>query len=153
MHPSPVGNSACACVETYQGGYDHQDTGSLHLVGYDLFGGVSLIRPQWRKLVGSLLLTALCGFAYGWKERDENPPPIITIEKEPPETRLLKKGRDDEAAKTILDSIKDERKDYGKYQDLATVYYAHAAKDPANREKWIVQASSYVDKSVSLAPS
>jgi len=124
------------------------------LCGYDLFGGVSLIRPQWRKLwVSSLLLTALCGFAYGWKERDENPPPIITIEKEPPETRLLKKGRYDEAAKAILDSIKDERKDFRKYQDLATVYYARAAKDPANREKWIVQASSYVDKSVTLAPN
>jgi hypothetical protein len=124
------------------------------LVGYDLFGGVSLIRPQWRKLwVSSLLLTALCGFAYGWKEREENPPPIITVGREPPEVRLLKKGRYDEAAKTILDSIRDERKDYRKYQDLATVYFARAAKDPANREKWIVQASSYVDKSVSLAPS
>ena len=74
-----------------------------------------MIRPQWRKLwVGSLFLTALCGFAYGWKERDENPPPIITIEKEPPEIRLLKKGRYDEAAKAILDSIKDERKDFRK---------------------------------------
>ena len=113
-----------------------------------------MIRPQWRKLwVSSLLLTALCGFAYGWKEREENPSPIITIGKKSPEIRLLKKGRYDEAAKTILDSIKDERKDYRKYQDLATVYFARAAQDPANREKWIVQASSYVDKSVSLAPS
>lgn len=113
-----------------------------------------MIRPQWRKLwVSSLFLTALCAFAYGWKERDENPPPIITIEKEPPETRLLKKGRYDEAAKAILDSIKDERKDYGKYQELATVYYIRATKEPENREKWIVQALSYVDKSVSLAPS
>lgn len=113
-----------------------------------------MIRPQWRKLwVTSLLLTALCGFSYGWKEREENPPPIITIGKEPPETRLLKKGSYDEAAEAILHSIKDERKDYRRYLDLATVYYARAAKDPANREKWIVQASSYVAKSVSLAPS
>ena len=113
-----------------------------------------MIRPQWRKLwVSSLLLTALCGFAYGWKEREENPPPIITIGKEPPETRLLKQGRYDEAAKAILDSIKDEKKDYRRYQDLATVYYARAGRDSANRERWIGQASSYVDKSVSLAPS
>ena len=113
-----------------------------------------MIKPQWRKLwVSSLLLTALCGFAYGWKVREENPPPIITREKEPPEYRLLKKGRYDEAAKTILDSIKGDRKDYLRYQEVATIYYARATKDPANREKWIEQASSYVDKSVSLAPS
>jgi len=123
-------------------------------MGYDLFGGVSLIRPQWHKLwIISLLLTALFGFAYGWNQREENPPHIITREKEPPEYRLLKKGRYDEAAKAILDSIKDERKDYRRYQDVATVYYARAAKDPANREKWIDQASSYVDRSVSLAPT
>jgi tetratricopeptide (TPR) repeat protein len=122
--------------------------------GYDLFGGVSLIKTHWCRLwISSLLLTALFGFAYGWKQREENPPPIITIGKEPPEYRLLKKGRYDEAAKAILDSIKDERRDYMKYQDLATVYYARAAKDPANREKWIEQASSFVDKSVSLAPT
>jgi hypothetical protein len=158
----------CPSLETYQGGYNQEDSGSLLLVvsaglrgrhfrpfvGYDLFGGVSLIRPQWRKLwFSSLLLTALCGFAYGWKEREENPPPIITKGKEPPEYRLLRNGRYDEAVKGILDSIKDERKDYRKYQDLATVYYARAAKDPANREKWIDQASSYVDKSVSVAPT
>jgi hypothetical protein len=113
-----------------------------------------LIRPRWRKLlVSSLMLAAVFGFVYGWKEREENPPPTITIGKEPPETRLLKKGRYDEAAKAILDSIKDERKDYGRYQELATVYYDRAAKDPANREKWIVQASSYIDKGVSLAPA
>jgi hypothetical protein len=104
----------------------------------------ALIRPQWHKLwIISLLLTALFGFAYGWSQREENPPHSITREKEPPEYRLLKKGRYDEAAKTILESIKDERKDYRRYQDVATVYYARAAKDPANREKWIDQASSY----------
>jgi tetratricopeptide (TPR) repeat protein len=115
---------------------------------------VSLIKPQWCKLwTSSLLLTALFGFAYGWKQREENPPRIIRIGKEPPEYRLLKRGRYDEAAKAILDSIKDEKKDYMQYQSVATVYYARAAKDPANREKWIEQASSYVDKSVSLAPN
>jgi hypothetical protein len=113
-----------------------------------------LIKAPWRKLwVSSLVMAALFGFAFGWKQREENPPSIITIGKEPPEYRLLKKGRYDEAAKAILDSIKDERKDYMKYQDVATVYYARAAKDRANREKWFEQASSYVDKSVSLGPS
>lgn len=113
-----------------------------------------MIRPQWRKLwTSSLLLTALFGFAYGWRQREENPSPIIRIGKEPPEYRLLKRGRYDEAAKAILDSIKDEKKDHMQYQSVATVYYARAAKDPANREKWIEQASSYVDKSVSLAPT
>jgi hypothetical protein len=122
--------------------------------GMTLVGGVSLIKLQWRKVwVSSLVLAALFGFAYGWQQREENPPPIITVGKEPPQYRLLKKGRYDEAAKAILDSIKDERNEYMKYREVATVYYARAAKDPANREKWIEQASSYVDKSVSVAPT
>src|SRR5260370_40603392 len=106
LHPKTL---LYARLDPYQEGYNHEGSESLALVGDERCGGVFLIRPQWRKLwVSSLLLTALCGFAYGWKEREENPPPIITIEKEPPETRLLKKGRYDEAAKAILDSIKDE---------------------------------------------
>ena len=113
-----------------------------------------MIKTHWRKLwISSLLLTALFGFAYGWKQRDENPPPLITKGKESPEYRLMKKGRYDEAAKAILESIRDEKKDYMKYQEVATIYYARAVKDPANREKWIEQASSYVDKSVNLAPT
>jgi hypothetical protein len=115
------------------------------------FGGVSLIKKQCRNLwISSLLLVALFSFAYGWKQREENPP-SITIET--PEYKLLKKGRYDDAAKVVLDSIKDEKTDYKKYYDVATVYCTRAAKDPANREKWIEQCSSYVDKSVSLAPT
>lgn len=113
-----------------------------------------MIKPQWRKLwVSSLVLAALFGFTYGWKQREENPLPISRIGKEPPEYRLLKRGRYDEAAKVILDSIKDEKKDYMQYQNVATVYYSRAAKDPANRDKWIEQAAFYVDKSVSIAPT
>ncbi|MGA8224194.1 MAG: hypothetical protein WB780_21285 [Candidatus Acidiferrales bacterium] len=67
--------------------------------------------------------------------------------------RLLKEGRYDEAAKAILDSIKDDKKDYFKYQSVAVVYGARAAKDPSNRDKWADQAALYVDKSVSLAPN
>jgi len=111
---------------------------------------------HWRKLwIGSLVLAALCGFAYGWERRLENPPYVITITtkaEEPPEVRLLKKGRYDEAARAILDSIKDEKKDYFKYQTVAIVYGARAAKDPSNREKWAEEAALYIDKSVSLAP-
>jgi tetratricopeptide (TPR) repeat protein len=99
-------------------------------------------------------LATLCGFIYGWKQRSENPPFIITRKtKEPPEVKLLKKGRYDEAAKAILDSIKDEKKDYFKYQSVAAVYGARAVKDPSNREKWTEQAAFYVGKSVSLAPN
>jgi hypothetical protein len=107
-----------------------------------------------RKLwIGSLLLAALCGFAYGWERRLENPPYVIAIKgEEPPEEKLLKKGRYDEAAKAILDSIKDEKKDYFRYQTVADVYGARASKDPSNRDKWAEQAAFYIDKSVSLAP-
>ena len=98
------------------------------------------------------MLAALCGFAYGWHERSVNPPFVITRKtEEPPEVKLLRKGRYDEAAKAALDSIKDEKKDYFKYYSVAAVYGARAVKDPSNREKWLEQAAFYVDKSVSLA--
>jgi hypothetical protein len=113
-----------------------------------------LFSPGWRKLwIGSLVLAALCGFIYGWKQRSENPPFIVTrTTEEPPELKLLRKGRYDDAAKVILDSIKDEKKDYFKYQSVAAIYAARAAQDPPNREKWTGQAAFYVGKSVSLAP-
>jgi hypothetical protein len=70
---------------------------------------------------------------------------------EPPEVKLLKKGRYDEAANAILDSIKDEKKDSWRYQSVAAVYYARAQNDPANREKWLAEAQNYIDKSISLS--
>jgi len=113
-----------------------------------------LLGPRWRKLwIASLALAALCGFAYGWRERFENPPFVITTKSEEPlETKLLRKGRYDEAAKAVLDSIKDEKKDFRRYQTVAVVYAARAMKDPPNREKWLGQAAFYLEKSVSLAP-
>jgi hypothetical protein len=113
-----------------------------------------LFSPDWRKLwIGSIVLATLCGFTYGWMQRSENPPFIITRKaEEPPEVRLLRRGRYDEAAKATLDSIKDEKKDYFRYQSVAAVYGARAVKDPTNREKWVEQAAFYVGKSVSLAP-
>ena len=113
----------------------------------------SLFSPGWRKLwISSLLLAAPCGFIYGWQRRIENPPFDITIKTEdPPEVKLLRRGHYDEAVKATLDSIKDEKKDYFKYQSVAAVYYARAVKDPSNREKWAAQAAMYVDKSASLA--
>jgi hypothetical protein len=113
-----------------------------------------LFNPDWRKLwIGSLVLAALGGFTYGWKQRSENPPFIITRKaEEPPEVKLLRKGRYDDAARAVLDSIKDEKKDYFKYQSVAAVYGARAVKDPSNREKWAEQAAFYLGKSVSLAP-
>jgi hypothetical protein len=113
-----------------------------------------LSSPGWRKLwIGSLVLAALCGFIYGWKQRSENPPFIITGKaEEPPEMKLLRKGRYDDAAKAALDSIKDEKKDYFKYQSVAAIYATRAVKDPSNREKWAQEAASYLARSVSLAP-
>jgi hypothetical protein len=114
-----------------------------------------LVIAPWRKLwVASLAFAALCGFFYGWRQRSENPPFVITRKAEdPPEIRLLRKGRYDEAAKAALESIKDEKKEYFKYQGVAAVYAARAVKDPTNREKWAGQAALYIDKSVSLAPT
>jgi hypothetical protein len=113
-----------------------------------------LFSSDWRKLwIGSLVLAALCGFIYGWRQRSENPPFIITRKtEEPPEVKLLRKGRYDDAAKATLDSIKDEKKDYFKYQSVAVIYAARAVQDPSNREKWAEQAAFYLGKSVSLAP-
>jgi hypothetical protein len=108
------------------------------------------LRKLW---IASLVLAALCGFIYGWKQRFENPPFVITRKaKEPLETTLLKKGRYDDAAKAALDSIKDEKKDYFKYQTVAVIYATRAVKDPSNREKWAEQSAFYLGKMVSLAP-
>jgi hypothetical protein len=116
---------------------------------------VSLFRPNWRILwIGSLVLAALCGFAYGWRQRSENPPFIITTKsKEPPEMKLLRKGRYDEAAQAVLDSIKDEKKDYFRFNSVAAVYFARAARDRSNREKWVAQAAFYIDKGATAAPN
>ena len=113
-----------------------------------------MFSTNWRKLwIGSLALAALCGFIYGWKHRSENPPFIITRKtEEPPELNLLRKGRYDDAAKAALDSIKDEKKDYFKYQSVSAIYAARAVQDPSNREQWVGQAAFYLGKMVSLAP-
>ncbi len=113
-----------------------------------------MFSTNWRKLwIGSLVLAALCGFIYGWKHRSENPPFIITRKtEEPPELNLLRKGRYDDAAKAALDSIKDEKKDYFKYQSVSAIYAARAVQDPSNREQWAGQAAFYLGKMVSLAP-
>jgi hypothetical protein len=114
-----------------------------------------LLNAAWKKFwAASIALAALSGFFYGWRQRSENPPFVITRRTEaPPETKLLRKGRYEEAAKVVLESIKDEKKEYFKYQSVAVVYAARALKDPTNREKWAGQAALYIDKSVSLAPT
>jgi hypothetical protein len=111
-------------------------------------------RFAWRMLFGgSILVAVVCGFLYGWNQRAENAPFVTVIKSEdPPESKLLRKGRYDEAVTAVLDSIKDEKKDYLKYQTVAAIYYSRAHHDPTNREKWAAQAATYVDKSVSLAP-
>jgi len=116
-------------------------------------GGCLFIGAGWRNAwIGSLILASICGFAYGWHERFVNPPLLVVMrEKQPPEDTLLKRGRYDQAAKLVLASIKGDKTDYFKYQTLATIYYARALKDQANREQWIQQAASYEAKSVSVA--
>lgn len=104
--------------------------------------------------IGSLILVAVCGFAYGWENRLENPPMLITVKaNEPPELMLLRKGRYDEAVKTILESIKNGKGDFLRYQEIATVYAVRAAKDPSNRERWAQQAAFYETKSVAVSGS
>lgn len=115
-----------------------------------------MITPEWRKLwICSLVLAGLFGFGYGWKQASDNP--LLGMPKtkiiEPPEVKLLRKGRYDEAAKAILDSIKDEKKDSWRYQSVAAVYYARAQNDPTNREKWLAEADSYIGKSIDLSQS
>jgi hypothetical protein len=99
------------------------------------------------------VLAGLFGFGYGWEQARDNPLIGMTKTKiiEPPEVKLLKKGRYNEAAKAILDSIKDEKKDSWRYQSVAAVYFAHAQNDPSNREKFLAEAESYIEKSIRLS--
>ena len=113
---------------------------------------ITLDRPKlW---ISSLVVAALFGFGYGWKRSRDNPIFGMTQAKvvEPPEVRLLRKGRYDEAANAILDSIKDEKKDSWRYQSVAAVYYARAQNEPTSREKWLAEANSYIEKSIDLSP-
>jgi hypothetical protein len=127
----------------------------LYINSLSPFRSLALFNAAWKKLwVASIALATLCGFSYGWRQRSENPPFVITRKtEEPPEIKLLRKGRYDEAAKVALESIKDEKKEYFKYQSVAAVFAAHAVKDSTNREKWAGQAALYIDRSVSLAPT
>ncbi len=111
-----------------------------------------MFTASWRMLwAGSLGLAVLSGFYYGWRQRSENPPFVITRKaEEPPETKLLRKGRYDEAVKATLESIKDENTEYIKYESVAAIYAGRAVKDPSNREKWLGEASR-TDKIVNLA--
>jgi hypothetical protein len=112
-----------------------------------------LIKPDWQKLwILSLALAALFGFSYGWEQNSDNPSVRTIKSQEPPEVKLLRRGHYDEAARAILDSIKDEKKDYWRYQSVAAVFCARAQNDPSNREKWYEEATGYIDKSVSLSP-
>jgi hypothetical protein len=111
-----------------------------------------LIKPDWRKLwVLSLILTGLFAFSYGWEQNSKNPWPPATKITEPPEVKLLRKGRYEEAARAILDSIKDEKKDSWRYQSVAAVYFARAENDRPNQEKWYEEANRYIDKSAALS--
>ena len=114
-----------------------------------------MITLDWPKLwISSLVVAALFGFGYGWKRARDNPIFGMTQAKvvEPPEVKLLRKGRYDEAANAILDSIKDEKKDSWRYQSVAAVYYARAQNEPTSREKWLAEANSYIEKSIDLSP-
>lgn len=114
------------------------------------------MKQDWRKLwIGSAVLAGLFGFGYGWKQARDNPFMGTTKTKviEPPEVKLLRKGRYDEAARAVLDSIKDEKKDSWRYQSVAAVYYTRAQNEPINREKWLAEADSYIGKSIDLSPN
>ena len=66
-----------------------------------------MIMPDWRKLwILSLVLSASFGFGYGWKQARDNPVMDTTKIVEPPEVKLLKKGRYDQATK--VDGISGE---------------------------------------------
>lgn len=110
---------------------------------------------HWRNLwISSVVLAGLFGFGYGWHRAVWSPPSVTKTKViEPPEVKLLRKGRYDEAAKAILDSIKDEKKDSWRYQSVAAVYYARAQNESQNREKWLGEAESYIEKSIQSSPN
>ncbi len=113
-----------------------------------------MITQDWRKLwIVSLVLAGLFGFGYGWKQARDNPMRGMTKIIEPPEVKLLKKGRYDEAAKAILDSIKDEKKDSWRYQSVAAVYYARAQNEPTQIGDSSSQPCPYYEKATVYAQS
>lgn len=59
----------------------------------------------------------------------------------------------DQAIKLALARIRDERRDYGLYNQMAIVYLERAQEDTAHRDQWVRTATSYLDRAASLGPN
>jgi hypothetical protein len=68
----------------------------------------------------------------------------------PPGVIAMRNGDYNMALSLTLASIKDEKKDYFKYLEVANIYYVRAMRENSNREKWAAQAATYAEKSASF---
>lgn|ERR1700730_1017772 len=61
-----------------------------------------------------------------------------------------KQGRFDDAVQVGLQSLQNQPSDEAIYQQIADVYLIRAQKEPDQRERWVVKAVLYIEKSLSL---
>jgi tetratricopeptide (TPR) repeat protein len=67
--------------------------------------------------------------------------------------QYTKEGRYDDAIQTGLNALRNQPKDAAVYQQIVVVYLIRADKDPTERQRWILQALSYIEKALSADPS
>ncbi|MGH9713286.1 MAG: hypothetical protein ACRD5M_08305 [Candidatus Acidiferrales bacterium] len=104
----------------------------LRGAGIFLLGAFTATIVIWRLNENGLIFT-----------RTEIPNPVLVA---------ADKGHYDEAMKLALADIHEDSKDYSQYHELVYVCLLAAYKDQPNREKWVAQSVSYLDRVVSLAP-
>jgi hypothetical protein len=100
----------------------------------------------------SVVLAGVGAYFAGWSAeakfedlRTDNTPPL--------EVKLAEQSRYDEAIQAVLDKRKNEGLPEADADwQVSLIYLERAKKDLANREKWIQQSASYLDKAAALAP-
>jgi hypothetical protein len=66
--------------------------------------------------------------------------------------QYTKEGRYDDAVQTGLRALRNGPSDAGVYEQIVVVHLIRAQKDSTQRERWILQSISYVEKALSADP-
>jgi hypothetical protein len=99
----------------------------------------------------TVVVMSVGGYFVGWGAEAKYED-LITNDTPPPEVKLEKQGRYDEAIQAVLNRRSEGLHEADAYSQVAQIYLDRAKKDLANRGKWAHQAALYHDKAAALAP-
>ena len=98
----------------------------------------------------SVAFVSVGAYFVGWSAQAKHMDQI-TDKTPAPETKLEEQGRYDEAIQVVLNR-KEGLPEASADCQVAVIYLERARKDLANRERWVQQAASYLDKATASAP-